>query len=467
MGALKNSRIENFSEWYQELLSKAELSENGPVRGTMVIRPYAYGIWEHMQREVNDRIQRAGAQNAYFPLFIPMSYFEREAEHIEGFSPELAVVTHGGGKALDEPIVIRPTSETIIGEYMAKWVQSYRDLPLLLNQWANVVRWEKRPRVFLRTTEFLWQEGHTAHRTEEEAAAYASKILFDVYEDFMVNELAIDVLPGRKPSSERFAGATNSLTVEAMMGDGKALQMGTSHELGQNFAKASDIRFSDEDGQERFAWTASWGVSTRMMGGLIMVHGDDAGLRVPPRVAPIQVIVISTNDDAAVREQADRVALELRSSGVRVQQDDRLEKGLGRRITDWELKGVPVRIQVGPREVESGRVSVARRDTGDRSSVPLAGLPKAVISLLDAIQLEMLDQSRLLRAARTRAVDSIGDAIEAASGGWATMPWSEVREHEERLKEKAITVRCLINEDGSLPTDDEEQGSIAVIGKSY
>lgn len=433
----------------------------------MVIRPYAYGIWEHMQRQVDDRIQAAGAENAYFPLFIPMSYLEREADHVEGFAPELAVVTYGGGKELEEPIVIRPTSETIIGEFMSKWIQSYRDLPLLLNQWANVVRWEKRPRMFLRTTEFLWQEGHTAHRTREDAAEYASKILFEVYHDFMVNELAIDVLPGRKPSSERFAGATNSLTVEGMMGDGKALQMGTSHELGQNFAKASDIKFSDEDGQERYAWTASWGVSTRMMGGLIMVHGDDAGLRVPPHVAPIQVVVIPTKDDPAVREGADRIEASLRSAGVRVRQDVRTEKSLGRRITDWELKGVPLRIQVGPREVESSTASVARRDSGERTEVALDALAAHAVEALEAVQAGLLAESRALRRDRTRTVRSIDEAVEAATDGWAVLPWKDVAEHESRLKENAITIRCLVNPDGSVPTDDEEQTSLAVIGRSY
>src|SRR3954454_1737981 len=282
-------RAEDFPRWYQDLIAKAQLADNGPVRGTMVIRPTGYAIWENMQAEMDARIKEAGAENAYFPLFIPESYLRREAQHVEGFSPELAVVTVAGGKELAEPIVVRPTSETIFGEFMAKWVDSYRDLPLLLNQWANVVRWELRPRTFLRTTEFLWQEGHTAHATESDARDYARKILHEVYEDFMVNILALPVVPGRKTVGERFAGATNTMTLEAMMGDGKALQMGTSHELGQNFAKAFDITYTSQAGSVEHAWTTSWGSTTRMIGGLIMVHGDDNGLRLPPRLAPIPV----------------------------------------------------------------------------------------------------------------------------------------------------------------------------------
>ena len=284
-------QADDFPRWYQDVVAKAEMADNGPVRGTMVIRPYGYSIWEQMQAEVDRRIKAAGAKNAYFPLFIPESYLKREAEHVEGFSPELAVVTVAGGKELEEPVVVRPTSETVIGEFMAKWTQSYRDLPLLLNQWANVVRWELRPRVFLRTSEFLWQEGHTAHVDEADARAYAERILHEVYAVFMRDVLAMPVVVGRKTAKERFAGATNTMTTEAMMGDGKALQMGTSHELGQNFAKAFDIQYLDAEGTQQHAWTTSWGVSTRMVGGLIMCHGDDNGLRIPPVLAPVQVVV--------------------------------------------------------------------------------------------------------------------------------------------------------------------------------
>src|SRR5436190_19465969 len=298
MARVLTPRAEDFPRWYQDLIAKAELADNGPVRGTMVIRPAAWAIWERIQSEMDNRIKAAGAQNAYFPLLIPESYLRREAEHVEGFSPELAVVTHGGGKQLAEPVVVRPTSETVIGEFMAKWVDSYRDLPLLLNQWANVVRWELRPRIFLRTSEFLWQEGHTAHADEEDARRYARRILHDVYEDFMRSVLAIPVVVGRKTARERFAGATNTYTLEGMMGDGKALQLGTSHELGQNFARAFGIDYLSAAGQQELAWTTSWGVSTRMVGGMIMCHGDDNGLRVPPALAPIQASVMVVKADA-------------------------------------------------------------------------------------------------------------------------------------------------------------------------
>ncbi|HXP33352.1 MAG TPA: aminoacyl--tRNA ligase-related protein, partial [Acidimicrobiales bacterium] len=292
----------DFPRWYQDIVAKAELADNGPVRGTMVIRPYGYAIWERMQAEIDTRIKAAGVANAYFPLLIPESFLRREAEHVEGFSPELAVVTHGGGKTLEEPVVVRPTSETIINSYFAKWIQSYRDLPLLINQWANVVRWELRPRLFLRTTEFLWQEGHTAHASAADARDFALQILSDVYEDVMVNVLAIPVLKGRKTDNERFAGATTTWTCEAMMRDAKALQMGTSHELGQNFARAFDITYLDESGTQSYVWQTSWGVSTRLMGALVMVHGDDDGLRLPPRLAPVQAVVILARADEGAGE---------------------------------------------------------------------------------------------------------------------------------------------------------------------
>src|SRR3954449_1248068 len=302
--AVLTSRADDFPRWYQDVVAKAELADNGPVRGTQVIRPYGYALWERMQAEVDARIKVAGAQNVSFPLFIPQSYLQREAEHVEGFSPELAVVTHAGGKELEEPVVVRPTSETVFGEYMAKWVQSYRDLPLLLNQWCNIVRWELRPRAFLRTREFFWQEGHTAHASAEDAATYARRILHDVYEGFMVESLAMPVLTGRKTAAERFPGAVNTLACEAMMGDGKALQMGTSHELGQNFARAFDIRYLDSGGTQQLAWTTSWGVSTRMVGGLIMARGDERGRGLPPRLAPVQVVVMAVRDDAEVIARA-------------------------------------------------------------------------------------------------------------------------------------------------------------------
>jgi prolyl-tRNA synthetase len=330
-------QADDFPRWYQDVISKAELADNGPVRGTMVIRPYGYGIWERMQAELDARIKATGARNAYFPLFIPQSYLAREAEHVEGFAPELAVVTHGGGKQLEEAAVVRPTSETIINEYFAKWVQSYRDLPLLINQWANVVRWELRPRVFLRTTEFLWQEGHTAHATYEDARDFAARIHREVYADLMVNVLAIDVVLGRKSPAERFAGAINTLTLEGMMGDGKALQMGTSHELGQNFARAFDTRYLSKDGSRDLVWQTSWGASTRMVGGLIMSHGDDDGLRLPPRLAPVQAVVLAVKDDEAVLAKVRELAAALRDAGVRAEVDDRTDTPFGRHVARADL----------------------------------------------------------------------------------------------------------------------------------
>src|SRR4051812_14812787 len=350
MARVLTPQSEDFPRWYQEVVAKAELADNGPVRGTMVIRPYGYSVWERMQAEMDARIKACGAENAYFPLFIPESYLQREADHVEGFSPELAIVTVAGGKELEEPVVVRPTSETVIGEFMAKWVQSYRDLPLLLNQWANVVRWELRPRLFLRTSEFLWQEGHTAHANQADARAYATRIHHEVYEDFMVNVLAMPVVVGMKTARERFAGADNTLTLEGMMGDGKALQMATSHELGQNFARAFGMEFLDDTGAQQTAWTTSWGSSTRMVGGLIMAHGDDDGLRVPPRLAPVQVVVLAVRDEGEVVERCAELADELRGAGVRVQLDAKADVSMGRRATDWELKGVPVRLEVGPRD---------------------------------------------------------------------------------------------------------------------
>ena len=327
---------EDFPKWYQDVVAKAEMADNGPVRGTMVIRPYGYSIWERMQSEIDTRIKRAGAQNAYFPLFIPESYLSKEAAHVEGFSPELAVVTHAGGEELAEPIVVRPTSETVIGEFMAKWIQSYRDLPLLLNQWANVVRWELRPRLFLRSSEFLWQEGHTAHADAADASAYAMKIHLEVYNDFLEKVLAVPTYLGIKPPSERFAGATNTMTCEGMMRDGKALQMATSHELGQNFARAFDIYFQNEEGQAALCFTTSWGSSTRLVGGLIMAHGDDHGLVLPPHIAPIQAVVIAVRDAEDVNAACASLIATLGRADVRSSLD-RGRGSFGRRVTDWEI----------------------------------------------------------------------------------------------------------------------------------
>ncbi|SFR36908.1 prolyl-tRNA synthetase [Microbacterium azadirachtae] len=462
--------IENdFPQWYQDVLEKAQLADNGPVRGTMVMRPYSYAMWEGMQSAMDARIKATGAENVYLPLFIPQSYLEREAEHVEGFSPELAVVTHAGGKELTEPVVVRPTSETLFGEVMAKWIQSHRDLPLLLNQWANVVRWEMRPRVFLRTTEFLWQEGHTAHATREDAADYARRIHLDVYKDFLENVLAIPVLPGFKTPSERFAGAINTMTCEAMMGDGKALQMATSHELGQNFANAFGITFSDAEGVAQTAWTTSWGSSTRMMGGLIMSHGDASGLVLPPRIAPHQVVVLVVKEDARTLEAARTIVADLTAAGVRAKLDDRTQTGFGRRATEWELKGVPVRIEVGPRDLDAGELTFARRDRAGKQQMPATEVAARVPALLDEIQADLLAAARARLAERTVRVSTVDEARKAARTGFAVIDWSALGElGEKELNRDAITVRCLQTREGALPDPHEpEQDLVAVVARAY
>jgi prolyl-tRNA synthetase len=463
------SQADDFPRWYQDLVAKAELADNGPVRGTMVILPYGYSIWERMQAEVDARIKAVGAANCYFPLFIPESYLHREAEHVEGFAPEVAVVTHGGGKELEEPVVVRPTSETIINTYFAKWVQSYRDLPLCVNQWANVVRWELRPRLFLRTTEFLWQEGHTCHATEADARSYAERVLFDVYADFMVNVLAIPVLTGRKTVRERFPGAINTLACEAMMRDGKALQMGTSHELGQNFARAFGTQYSSESGALEYAWQTSWGSSTRMMGGLIMTHGDDAGLRLPPRVAPVQVVVLLIRDEEGAGDVAEKLTADLRASGVRAELDARTETSFGRRSVDWELKGIPVRIEVGPRELASGVVTVVRRDTASKETAGLDGVVGSIPSLLEQIQSGLLEEAVARRDRHTVELDAVADAAAATVEGFARLPWAALRpdDGEGVLRAQGVTVRCLIRPDGGLPASEDEADTVAVVARAY
>ncbi|HQU00675.1 MAG TPA: proline--tRNA ligase, partial [Acidimicrobiales bacterium] len=451
-----------------DVVAKAEMADNGPVRGTMVIRPYGYAIWERIQSAIDGRIKLAGAQNAYFPLFIPESYLSKEAEHVEGFSPELAVVTHAGGERLAEPIVVRPTSETVIGEFMAKWIQSYRDLPLLLNQWANVVRWELRPRLFLRSSEFLWQEGHTAHASAEDASAYAMRIHLRVYNDFLEKVLAVPTFLGIKPPSERFAGATNTMTCEGMMRDGKALQMATSHELGQNFARAFDIYYQSEEGQAQLCFTTSWGASTRLVGGLIMAHGDDNGLVLPPAVAPWVAVVVAVREDEEILAACRRLHEELTHGGVRAQLDDGRRGSFGRRVTDWEMKGVPVRVEVGPRDLAQGLVTVVRRDTGEKFPVALSEVASLVLRLAEDIQRDMYQAATAFRDARTSDVTSLDEAIAAAQSGFARLTWDLVGEAgEARLKAEAMTVRCLQRSDGSIPANDLEEGLIAIIAKSY
>lgn len=466
-------RAVDFPRWYQDLIAKAELADNGPVRGTMVIRPWAYGIWERMQAAMDARIKAAGAVNAYFPLFIPQSYLQREAEHVEGFSPELAVVTHAGGKELEEPVVVRPTSETMVGEYLAKWINSHRDLPMRLNQWANVVRWELRPRLFLRTSEFLWQEGHTAHADQADAAAYAEKILHEVYADFMRTDLAIPVVPGRKTRRERFAGAINTMTLEAMMGDGKALQMGTSHELGQNFARAFDITFTDAEQRSRLAWTTSWGSTTRMLGGMIMCHGDDAGLRVPPSLAPVQAMITVVRDDdaGAPVAAAGKIIAELTAAGVRAELDDRVDIPFGRRAVDHELKGVPIRVEIGPRDLATGQVTLVRRIPGSRSTEPIEAVATIIGDALAEDQQRLFADAERHRDDNTTDVTSVDEIAEATRTGWARIPWRLLGDRgETELAGNGVTVRCLVLPDGSVPTTDDptvEPELIAIVARAY
>ncbi|MFZ0665075.1 MAG: proline--tRNA ligase [Acidimicrobiales bacterium] len=466
--AVLTSQSENFPRWYQDVVAKAELADNGPVRGTMVIRPYGYAIWERMQTELDLRIKQTGTKNAYFPLFIPESYLSKEADHVEGFSPELAVVTHAGGEELAEPIVVRPTSETIINAFIAKWVQSYRDLPLKVNQWANVVRWEMRPRVFLRTTEFLWQEGHTAHASQAEATDFALRILTDVYRDFMESVMAVPVLAGLKTPAETFPGADRSWTCEGMMRDGKALQMGTSHELGQRFAKMFGIEFQSESGTNEFAWQTSWGSSTRLVGAAIMAHGDDSGLQIAPRLAPVQVAVVLVKADADAGAVASRVTAALTDAGHRVELDDRTDTGYGRRVVDWELKGVPVRIEVGPRDVARGVVTLVRRDTGEKAEVAIDEVAVRTASALENAQHDMFENAKQFLENHISDVKTVDEAIEAAKTGFARMSASALADGgEEELAQKAVTVRCLLRYDGGLPDSREDPDNIAVVGRSY
>jgi prolyl-tRNA synthetase len=439
---------EDYSKWYNELVQRAELADYSPVRGSMVIRPYGYALWENVQAGLDRRFKATGHQNAYFPLLIPMSFLQKEKEHVEGFSPELAVVTHAGGELLEEPLVVRPTSETIIGYMYAQWIKSYRDLPVLINCWNNVVRWELRTRLFLRTSEFLWQEGHTAHATAAEAEAETRQML-DVYTDFAVNDAALPVIPGRKSDSEKFAGAVRSYTIEAMMGDKKALQSGTSHFLGQNFAKAFEIKFLSKNNELEFAWTTSWGLSTRMIGGIIMVHGDDQGLKLPPKLAPIQAVIVPIFKNDAEQAKVMPVVEQLRqqlAETVRVKVDDR-EETPGFKFNDWELRGVPLRIEVGPKDVEKGTVVFARRDVPGREGkafVPQAGIAEAARSILATIQTAMLQHATEFREANTHEPKSYDEFKAIIEDGFARAWWCGARQCEAEIKEETkATTRCI------------------------
>ncbi len=441
---------EDYSRWYTDVVRMADLADNAPVRGCMIIKPYGYELWEAIQAGLDKRFKATGHKNAYFPLFIPMSFIEKEAEHVEGFAPELAIVTHGGGKELEEPLVVRPTSETVIGHAYAQWIQSYRDLPLLINQWANVVRWEMRPRLFLRTTEFLWQEGHTAHATAQEAQEETMRML-DIYADFAINEAAIPVIKGRKSTQEKFAGAESSYTIEAMMGNKWALQSGTSHNLGQNFAKAFDIKFLDENNDLQYCYTTSWGVSTRMVGGIVMAHGDDTGLRLPPRLAPIQVVVVpiwkTDEQKTLVMETISQITENLTAAAVRVHVDSREGLTPGFKFNDWEMRGVPLRMEVGPKDIEKESVLLARRDIPGREgkgSIPMDQLVPMVTSLLDEVQENMLAQATAFRDVNLHEASSYDELKEIVKEGWALIPHCGTAECEGKIKEETkASSRCF------------------------
>ncbi len=444
------ARSEDFAEWYNQVVLRAELADYAPVRGCMIVRPYGWALWENITAALDRRFKETGHVNAAFPLLIPRSFIEKEKSHVAGFSPELAVVTHGGGEKLEEPLVIRPTSETIIGHAYAKWIQSYRDLPLLINQWNSVVRWELRTKLFLRTLEFYWQEGHTAHATAEEAEAETRQML-DVYTDFAVREAAVPVIPGRKSEAERFAGADQTYSIEAMMGDGKALQAGTSHNLGQNFARAFEIRYLDQTGVLQYCWTTSWGLSTRFVGAIIMVHGDDQGLILPPRLAPYQVVLVpifkSEEEKKAVLETARRLQRELTDAGIRVKSDEREGMSPGFKFNDWEMRGVPLRLELGPKDVAKGSVVLARRDRPGKegkSFVAQAGIASAVAGMLEEIQKALYERALAFRRDRTVDAAAYGELKEAVETGFAFSWWCGGAACEAKIKEETkATMRCI------------------------
>ncbi|BFP42182.1 proline--tRNA ligase [Flavobacteriaceae bacterium GF1] len=479
MGKNLTSRAEDYSKWYNELVVKADLAENSGVRGCMVIKPYGFAIWEKMQAGLDKMFKDTGHQNAYFPIFIPKSYFSKEASHVEGFAKECAVVTHyrlknaedGSGIVVDEnakleeELIVRPTSETIIWDTYRKWIQSYRDLPLLLNQWANVVRWEMRTRLFLRTAEFLWQEGHTAHATEKEAVDEAEMIMH-LYADFAENHMAVPVIKGTKTESERFAGAIETYCIEALMQDGKALQSGTSHFLGQNFAKAFDVKFANKEGKQDYVWATSWGVSTRLMGALIMTHSDDNGLVLPPKLAPIQVVIIpiykGMEQLEAISKKVEPLVEALKEKGISVKYDDRDTHKPGFKFNEYELKGVPVRLAIGNRDLENGTIEVARRDTLEKKSIPMENILDTITSLLEEIQLHIFQKAKRHQEDHITSVDSYSDFKKQLEekGGFFAAHWDGTRETEDRIKEETkATIRCI-------PIDvQNEEGRCMVTGK--
>ncbi len=454
------TQSEDFNEWYNQLVLKAELADYAPVRGCMVVRPYGWALWENMQQALDKRFKATGHMNAGFPMFIPASFMEKEKEHVEGFSPELAVVTQAGGEELAEPLIVRPTSETLIGHMYAKWVQSYQDLPILINLWNSVVRWEKRTKLFLRTTEFFWQEGHTAHATAEEAA-FETRQMLDVYTDFAINEAALPVIPGQKAEGERFAGAQATYTIEAMMRDGRALQSATSHNFGQNFAEAFDIKYLDSKNELQYCWTTSWGLSTRFIGAVVMAHGDDQGLRLPPRLAPWQVVIVpiyrSDDERATVLAEADKLAQELGDYRVRI--DKREGHSPGYKFNDWEMRGVPLRIELGPRDVASGNIVAARRDVPGRDgkqTLPRAGAAAAVGDLLKDIQASMYERAKSFLAENTHEPSTYDAFREAVSTGFARVWWCERDDCADEIQQSTgATSRCM-------PFDQPSGGGVCV-----
>ena len=467
---------DDFNQWYTDIIQQAQLAAYSPVKGTMVIRPYGYSLWEGVQSYLDKRFKDTGHENAYFPLFIPNSFIQKEAEHVEGFAPELATVTHAGGKELEEPLVVRPTSETIINHMFSKWIKSHRDLPMLINQWANVVRWEMRTRLFLRTSEFLWQEGHTAHKTEEEATLEARQML-DIYAEFAENVAGVSVVKGIKSANERFAGATTTYSIEAMMKDMKALQAGTSHELGQNFSKAFDIQFTDENNELKYPYQTSWGVSTRLIGMIIMAHGDDKGLQLPPKLAPSQVVLIPITPKEEHKEPVMKIVNEINNeigSKFRVKIDDRENLSPGFKFNEWELKGVPLRIEIGPKDIENGSVVFSRRDgTDDKFSVPISDISKKIDSVLEDIQINMLDSSKKYQEDNTIHVSTKDELIEALNSkpGFVTCYWHENSDDENEIKELTkATLRCYLldsTETDTAVNDSSQKGNLAIFSKAY
>ena len=467
---------EDFNEWYTDIIQQAQLADYSPVKGTMVIRPYGYSLWEGVQAYLDKKFKETGHENAYFPLFIPNSFIQKEAEHVEGFSPELATVTHAGGKELEEPLVVRPTSETIINHMFAKWIKSHRDLPMLVNQWANVVRWEMRTRLFLRTSEFLWQEGHTAHKTQEEAKSEALQML-DIYAEFAENAAGVSVVKGIKSANERFAGATTTYSIEAMMKDKKALQAGTSHELGQNFSKAFEIQYSDENNELQHPFQTSWGVSTRLIGMIIMAHGDDKGLQLPPKLAPTQSVLIPIipNEDSksVVLETVNKLHEELRES-YRMKIDDRDNISPGFKFNEWELKGVPLRIEIGPKDIEKNSVVFSRRDGVDgKNSISINEVSQKLKDNLDDIQSNLLETSKNFRKDNTIHVDSKAELIDTLNStpGFVTCYWDENTSDEIEIKDLTkATLRCyLLENEGSAKAVNNEsvEGKKAIFSKAY